>query len=578
MLLTDTHRSVAQRLRLSTNSELGAGNFFWHACRVAEGVGDEIDRPVLWHAPGPGTEGGTAEYSLAALRAQAVAYADWYSAHGIGPGARVGLQTTNGLRGLLHHIAVTSVGAATVLANPRMAPDLTAEYFRRSGVSGVIADPELLEACLQAGVDARLTAVTDMVVGRPDAVAPGRAYRHGPDDVVLISHSSGTTGIPKPTVFTHQGFFVGKRERLWSFPSRRADRLLSALPHSHSAGLSYVSLALLLGLPTLMIDDVSGPGVAAAMNSFNPTVVVAFPVSLADLPIDALSAEAKGAVHTWMGMGDASHERHIRPLVRLGRRPQPDGWLPGSVYVDGLGSSEMGMVLFRAVHTPDSDNYRRMIGKPVEVVRQAAVLDEAGDPAPVGSAGLLGVRTPSVTPGYWGDPELTERSRRGAFFLTGDVVRQDEDGNFYHLDRTPDVITTAGGPVYSLPVEEVVLTVTGALDAAVVGADDPEHAGMSRPVAIVLFKDAAPGPGEELLDRCNAALAGEGLAPLGALVVAAGREELPVGVTGKVLKRVLRERHRGLLTGPGGPGGSGDARGAGDASGAGRPGAAVRAG
>jgi long-chain acyl-CoA synthetase len=131
------------------------------------------------------------------------------------------------------------------------------------------------------------------------------------------------------------------------------------------------------------------------------------------------------------------------------------------------------------------------------------------------------------------------------------VVRRDEQGNFYQLDRTPDVITTSDGPAYSLPMEEVVLTATLALDAAVFAVDDPSVPGKSRPAGVVLFGDKEPPPStEEILARCNGALAERGLTELAALIVATDRKDLPVGVTGKVLKRVLRDRHRTLLSGP----------------------------
>ncbi len=552
MFLFGTHRSSAQRLRLSAAQDMGAGNLFWHTCRVA----DDPDRPILFHPLQASPIDSVQEYSLSALRSSVVRYANWYSAHGVGPASRVGVYTANGLYGLLHHFAITSIGAVTVLANPKMAPDVAAGYFRRTQVSAIIGDADRVAACSAAGTDAELITLVDELdrdAPPSNATVPEHAHRHLADDLILISHSSGTTGVPKPTLFTHQGFFIGKRERLWNFPSRHSDRMLTALPHSHSAGISYLSLALMLGLPTLMVDDVTGPGVASAMNRFHPTIVLGFPSSLADLPIAQLSAEAKRDVHTWIGMGDASHEHHIRPLIQLGHRPHRGKSLAGSTYIDGLGSSEMGMVLFKNAHSPETAQYGRMIGKPVAVVREAVVLDELGNPLPAGQPGLLGVRTPSVTAGYWDDPELTEKARRGDYFLTGDVVRRDEDGNFYHLDRTPDVIITAEGPVYSLPIEEVVLKAADALDAAVVAVDDPEHPSTSRPIAVVLFKDVTPPPADELLARCNAELGKAGLSSVCALVVAAGRDDLPVGVTGKVLKRVLRERHRAVLREPAQP-------------------------
>jgi len=545
MYLFGTHRSIAQRLRLSMSRDLGAGNFFWHACAVA---GDDIDRPVLFR-PDPDELAG---FSLRTLRDRVQRYSNWYRAHGVQPGTRVGVYTVDGLLGVLHHIAITSLGGITVLTNPNMDPAVAARYFRQSETTMVVADATRLAAvsAVLATADGRWNDapppmsvdITTIEREATSAEVPADPrYQHAPADLVLISHSSGTTGVPKPTEFAHHTFSVGKRERLWKFPSASTDRMLTALPHSHSSGVSYLSLAMMLGLPTMMLDDPSGAAVAEAMNTFRPTLVVGFPLSLADLPIDALSSPAKDTVHTWMGMGDASHERHIRPLVALGRS--------GSTYVDGLGSSEMGMVLFKHAHTLQSTRYGRIIGKPVNVVNKAAVLDGQGNELPDGQPGLLGVRTPSVTPGYVNEPGMTARARSGEYFLTGDVVRRDADGTWYHLDRTPDVINTVDGPVYSLQLEEILLNETGAFDAAVVAVNDPDAAGKSRPIAVVLFKGDTSTP-ENVLWRCNLLLRRDGLATLAAVVVAKDRTGLPVGVTGKVLKRILRERHQHLLSEP----------------------------
>ncbi|MFI0820253.1 class I adenylate-forming enzyme family protein [Streptomyces sp. NPDC021098] len=563
MLLFGTHRSAAQRLRLHTDRGLGAGNFFWRAWRIAK----DRDRPLLYHpdvtAPG-WAETDPPGVSLDDMRITVIRYATWYRDHGVRPSSHVGIYTRNGLYGLLHHIAINSLGAAAVHCNPRMASPTAAEYFQRTRTTVLVGDKDLLDGCTEAWSRQGAAATPllqdirelDETASLPPAPLPGFPYRHGPDDLMMVSHSSGTTGRPKAPIFTHRGFFVGKRERLWSFPSLRTDRMITALPHSHSAGISYLSMALLLGIPTLILDDASGPSLVRAINRFHPTFVLGFPLTLAEIDVADIDPRAARNIHAWNGMGDASHERHIRPLLGLGSRPG----MTGSQYNDGLGSSEMGMVLFRQVYVPESTEYGRLIGKPAGVVRKAAVLDEEGNELPDGQAGLLGVRTPSVTPGYWDDPQLSQESLLNGYFLTGDVVRRDEQGRFYHLDRTPDVIHSAAGPVHSLPLEEVLLLATQALDAAVVAVDDPGAPGKSAPIGIVLFHDRDEGDGSEkrdedaLLAAVNAELARKRLPPLRALLIAADREELPVGVTGKVLKRQLRERHRALLHDSAAPG------------------------
>lgn len=541
MYVLNTHRSVAQRLKLTLRSDLGAGSFFWHACDVAR----DADRPIVFQPDDRDVPQG---HSLNALSTRITRYASWYREQGVSPSDHVALMTNNGLLTFMHHIAITSLGAVTVPINPRMAPAIAADYLAHTGYSIVVGDRALLdalEAAANGTPDARSARFEDLRILETQSAAhteplSHHPYRHHDDDLVMICHSSGTTGRPKATIFTHQGFFVGKRERLWTFPSRRHDRVLSALPHSHSAGLSYLSLCVLLGVPALLLDAPSGASIAEAMNRFDPTVVVGFPRTLADVPLTQLSGHARRSLHTWMGMGDVSHELHVRRLLSV----------EGSAYVDGLGSSEMGMVLFSHTHIPGSTSYERRIGRPARVVGDAAVLDEDGNRLPDGSAGRLGVRTPSSTPGYWRNEEMTDRVRVDGYFLTGDVVRRDGDGTWYHLDRTPDVIDTAEGPVYSLPVEEVVLLTCEAIDAPVVAVDDPDHPGKAGVVAIVLLEHGSLADPAVLLERCNDALATKGLSTLRALVIEHDRAAVPAGVTGKLLKRELRERHCMLLSEP----------------------------
>jgi acyl-CoA synthetase (AMP-forming)/AMP-acid ligase II len=131
----------------------------------------------------------------------------------------------------------------------------------------------------------------------------------------------------------------------------------------------------------------------------------------------------------------------------------------------------MGMALFGGLTTPETPRSDRNVGKAQDAVIKAAVLDEDGNELPDGQVGLLAVITPSRTPGYWKNARLTSSFELNGFWLTGDVARRDAEGNFYHLDRTVDVIDTVDGPVYSLEIEEVLIADCAdvVLDCAVVG-------------------------------------------------------------------------------------------------------------
>ena len=135
------------------------------------------------------------------------------------------------------------------------------------------------------------------------------------------------------------------------------------------------------------------------------------------------------------------------------------------------------------------------------------------------------------------------------YWLTGDVAYKDSEGNFYHLDRTVDVIDTTAGPVYSLALEEVLIADCAdvILDCSVVGVPAADGQGQVPIALLRLQADIADWSTEALLDKANKALANAGLAGLAAVRVGSP-QDFPLGPTGKVLKRELRTRFAGMFT------------------------------
>ncbi|GAA2777933.1 class I adenylate-forming enzyme family protein [Saccharopolyspora taberi] len=541
--------SLPDRLRLLADRRLGAGNFLDKVRAVAK----HPDEPFLWL---PGTVRGKSQIerlSLEDLIRIRNAHAAWYHAAGVGKGDPVGVYLGDGIAPLLQFLALSSLGAIPALINERMPPEIAAEYLGRVGAVGLTSDRAGLEAVRAAGGTARLRFTVDTselpaLTERTGPLPAAFPYQHADEDLVMLCHTSGTTGAPKAATFAHKQFFIGKRSRLVKFPPARRNRMLSALPQTHSAGISYLMTAILLGMPTYVMNDTSGKAVREAMAFFRPTIVTGFPQTYSELA--TLEPDTKGSseVHTWINTGDSAHEAHIRPLIQQGRRPGLWGSRPGSRFIDGLGSSEMGMALFRKVSEPETVNYGRCVGKPVEVVTRAAVFDDEGRELGPGNPGRLGVHTPTVTPGYWNNTGQTTRSSLYGYWLTGDVVYRDAQGRFYHLDRVPDVIHTATGPVYSLPVEEAILAnVPIVQDCAVVAVTDPDSPEHSVPFASVRLDPAKPEP-EDPKALINAALSQNGLATVNGVVVARTAADFPTGATGKVLKRALRERFANALT------------------------------
>ncbi|MFI6511890.1 class I adenylate-forming enzyme family protein [Streptosporangium sp. NPDC050855] len=554
------------RRSLMTEPDLGAGNFLQYALEANPNRGvpfvyghhdDHRGRVVLR---------GHSLTDLAALRDR---YAAWYHANGVRPGEPVGVVVGEGLEPLLHFLALTALGAVPAMVNDAMRLDTMVRYLDHVGVAGVVADdPTRLRLAYRDAPHNRPRFIVPAAEVRahgadPSALPAEYPYRHAPDDVVALIHSSGTTGTPKSTILGHRQFWEGKQPRMLRFPAEPYDRLMSLMPHTHAGGLSYFLTAVLLGLPTVIMADWRRAVVEPVMEAFQPTMMASFPRTFVELATGELPVRGAARVHSWFNTGDSAHHGHIRRLVRLGERPAglikpwllPDGAaagepLPGSQFIDGLGSSEMGMALFGQVTTPESPRDDRCVGKAQEAVIKAAVLNENGEEVPDGTVGLLAVITPSRTPGYWNDPGLTRSFELNGYWLTGDVARRDGEGNFYHLDRTADVIETADGPVYSLPVEEVLIADCAALvqDCSVVGVPGKAGEGQ-RPIAVVrLQADAGDVTADEVREKANKALADAGLATLDAVVIARTGDDLPLGPTGKVLKRELRTRHAAMFT------------------------------
>jgi acyl-coenzyme A synthetase/AMP-(fatty) acid ligase len=549
------------REQFMTDPELGAGNFLDKA--VAANPNRSVPFAFSHHLDHRGqvvVKGHSLE-DLVRLRDR---YARWYWANGVRAGEPVGVVTAEGVPPLIHFLALSALGAIPALVNDAMAPDIMVRYLDRVGVVGVVADDTTrLSLAYRAGEASRprFVALTSEVdAGHPAIELPaGYPHRHAADEIVALIHSSGTTGIPKSTMLGHRQFWELKQPRMTRFPAQPDDRLMCLMPHTHAGGLSYFLTATLIGLPVMVMSDWRREVVEPVMEAFRPTMLASFPRTFVELATGELPVAGAARVHSWFNTGDSAHHGHIRRLVTLGERPAglikpwllpreaaEESALPGSQFIDGLGSSEMGMANFGQVTTPESARDDRCIGKPLEGV-QAAVLDEVGAVVPDGTVGLLAVRTASRTPGYWNDPRLTASFELDGWWLTGDVARRDAEGRFYHLDRTVDVIDTATGPVYSLPLEEVLIADCDdlVLDCSVVGV--PAEDGL-RPIAVVLLQ-AGTGDvtADAVLDRANQELANAGREQLAAVVIARTPDDLPLGPTGKVLKRELRTRHAGLL-------------------------------
>lgn len=164
------------------------------------------------------------------------------------------------------------------------------------------------------------------------------------------------------------------------------------------------------------------------------------------------------------------------------------------------------------------------------------ILDADGNQVPVGEAGEIFLRTPTLFSGYYNDPEKTRQAFRGDWFSLGDMGRLDEDGYLYIVDRRHDMVISGGENIYPSEVEEVLQQHPAVADVAVFGVPDPKWGEALK--AAVCVQPGCTVSEAELTDFCARHLA-DYLKPRSYEFV----DELPRNPMGKVLKRVLRETH-----------------------------------
>jgi acyl-CoA synthetase (AMP-forming)/AMP-acid ligase II len=187
---------------------------------------------------------------------------------------------------------------------------------------------------------------------------------------------------------------------------------------------------------------------------------------------------------------------------------------------------------------PDSLRKLGSVGRPIAGV-VARIVDEDGEEVRRGEVGELVYRGAQVMRGYWRRPEADAETFAGGWFHSGDLLREDEEGYLYVVDRKKDMIISGGENVYPAEVERVLAAHPSVADVAVIGVPHPRW--VETPLAIVVPNHGIAPDAGALLAHCREHLAGY-KKPSAVVFVA----ELPRNAAGKVLKRELRELYADL--------------------------------
>jgi long-chain acyl-CoA synthetase len=163
------------------------------------------------------------------------------------------------------------------------------------------------------------------------------------------------------------------------------------------------------------------------------------------------------------------------------------------------------------------------------------VVDADGNALPPGGVGELWIYGPNVVQGYWNNPEATDKAFTDGWYHTGDIVRMDEEGFVYLLDRAKDMLIRGGENIYCVEIEDVLVSHPAVIDAAVVGL--PHRIWGEEVGAVVQLK-----PGESVSEAELIGHAARLLSPYKVPVrIDVRAQEFPRNASGKTLKPVLRE-------------------------------------
>jgi long-chain acyl-CoA synthetase len=521
------------RRRGSDPTDSGTALGLWRAAVAAGG-----DAPCLHSAQG--------DLSWNEIESQSDALASALLDRGVEAGSRVAIYLQNDPEWLVSLLAAWKMSCIAVALNPMFKERELAYHLRDSGASVLVCLDDL--HAIAASVEPTVSLDHLVVVDRTGSHGPlsraterfasllAAGQHHAPpavnpssNDVAVLTYTSGTTGTPKGAMNTHGNIAHNAGVARDWYRLGAEDVILGVAPLFHITGLVlHMAVAWRAGSP-LVISHRFDPGMAVeAASRYGATFTVG--------SITAFSAMIdRGGLDRSAAPSLAKLASGGAPIAgaTLARIEEATGRYVHNVYGMTETTSPSHAVPLGA-RAPVDAGGAVSVGVPVPGA-QARIVDlETGAVLPPREAGEIVIEGPMVVPGYWQKPEETERTMGGGVLHTGDVGVMDEDGWYYVIDRVKDQINAAGYKVWPREVEDVLYEHPEVREAVVVGVADPYRGETVK--AFVVLADGARVTPDDLIDFTRQRLAAYKY-PRHIEV----RDELPKTLTGKFLRRELRE-------------------------------------
>jgi acyl-coenzyme A synthetase/AMP-(fatty) acid ligase len=400
-------------------------------------------------------------------------------------------------------------GASILLAHAERADDIAASALAGKlplgliSYGGSLGDSPSFEQLIERDAPA-----ADLIALDPSAPA-------------FILFTSGSTGKPKGV--THSRTTLG-----WMMASCAAaleitaeDVLLPGSSVSHVAGILNSLTGLAFGARVVVARSFDGHEMLALLRETRPTVLWMLPAALFQLLREHNAARDDfTSLRLCFSGGDlvpAELNREFNDLA--------------GIAIDELyGMSETGHI---TINPPSGENRLGSVGN-LNAGLTAAIRGEGDAELPAGQDGRLWVRGPTLTVGYWNQPEATAETIRDGWLDTGDIMRADDDGYFWFRGRRKQIIVHDGSNICPQEVEGALLTYPAVDSAGVVGVHDLMHGETVR-AYITLRQGTARPSSHELIDFARARVGYK--APEAIIVL----DEMPLNATGKVDRVALKK-------------------------------------
>lgn len=427
---------------------------------------------------------GSRRVTFAEIEADANRLAHALQSRGVRRYDRVAIYLDNSIEAAAGIFAVLKAGGVFTVIHPGTRPAKLARLLNDCRATAIVVDgprirplaeamPQLahLRSIISTGAtDAFGSAFVsvrwrDAVEGQPDS-APDR--KNIDLDLAALIYTSGSTGAPKGVMMTHRSIVSAANSVIAYLENTADDVILNVLPLSFSYGLYQLLMAVHVGATLVLEPHFSYPHRMLEIAARER--VTGFPmiptISAILLHMD-LSKYALPSLRYITSAAAALPVAHIRQLR---------AYFPNVKIFSMYGLTECKRVAYLPPDQLDArpDSVGRAIPN-----EEVYIVDELGNEVPPGVVGELVVRGSHVMSGYWERPEETARALRPGRFpgervlYTGDLFRRDDEGYLYFVARKDDIIKTRGQKVSPREVEEVLASIEGIAEAAVIGVPDP---------------------------------------------------------------------------------------------------------